>query len=915
MFTLSMDKCITVLLCGTAILAQSQWQWIQPLDIQSNSNSSCVPVGHDLVITCTRNPKPEATGPEQRITVKKQLMGSSTTILPMGIKQGVEVLLPNVTLNDTAIYTCCLGDDCVGLNFVIGELPPAPQDFECVIYDVYYMECTWTSSDKCVTWSVQYETVPSYPNRYDREKLTQTACDGTGTPLLHGCNPKNNCSDHTKCIRNVWSLEIPQLDVVYKISLTGSGIYGVATYYYNISTSYVIEKLGNLYSCSSLFNGSTVEIGCKFPLPPTGFENGLRCKITAESIYSTRYDTIEYTVGNLSYRLEDSHPYTFYNMSLTCQVNKSLYWGNPFIYQFTTPQDVPLVGPSTSNQSYTVWCKADKPHVSIYIQHPSAYQTQGILTGYNMKIESSADCWNQSFVPNKTTLMFSSMDFNMCGTSVNYDVTIWSQTSEGDSKEGTHLSISANPTHMVITEVIVEETNSGYRVSWKGQSNQSNKCVYHWCISDRKSQGWTDNVTCLGRYNFNETTGRHSLIPLDTDDGLLWKFGVSQNGTGIRWQDCVFSNGPPIRKPDRLDNESTIELPEKMAFCSKTSQKGPKPLEYLVLYSDIERSTSKHFTVNASMRTSFNGIHLIADTLYTVKYKIIYSNGRQSEFSDAVSFKTPTKAPAQQRVSGSSSSTTEVWKVAGGIMGAIAFLIIALILIYTANWRWKNMDDKIEDVSVQPPDITESYKEKFGTITYKTPDSGRGTLSSTNTSLNDNQLQRATIPSTPRKPQNRLPVPCDIHDVSQTNHGFLVSNDEESAESEQVPFVPNGTVDSTEADIHNSQNLQFFNDNVKFERNQNADYVQVDQLISPPSSPVDYDATSGVNTKGLTTTDDAGPENHDMIGNTENTTDEKGDVNPTLRLQNEHHSTQNSICEDYVLAGFLGSQGQYNQKL
>ncbi|XP_033733072.1 uncharacterized protein LOC117322327 [Pecten maximus] len=821
-----MDKFITILIFGSAYVASSCIQckssWIQPTCIESNANSHCIPEGFDLVINCTRNPEWCPTEASANISLRKQPVNSTTSQTLQewtDVGQGIQVSIPTVSENDSAVYQCCYQDDCAGLRFIVVKPPLRPKKFECVIYNIDYMECTWISVQKWVSWSIEFETIPGPTLRYKEPVLNQTGCNQNGDPVPLDNDPQCTCviDNDTTCVRNVWRLDIPRLDVTYNFNLTGKGLYGTSSHYFNITSNYAIEKLGNLSGCRHSFNGTRVAVCCLFPFPPEGFTNGIKCNITAQSRYSSQFDTIRCTEEKekqFCYHLEKSHPYTSYTVTLMCQVSQSRYWGTPHVYQFKTPEDVPLVGPSTSKQSYTAWCRAEQLHILIYIKPPNEYQTQGVLTGYHMQINSSVDYWNVTFNGNKATLSISEY-YTTCGVSVKYDVIIWSQTKRGDSKEGTPMSIRANLTSMSITEVIVEETNSGYLVSWKGKTGQSSNCTYHWCLTDPHSQDNKYNATCLGRYNFTESTDKQLLIPLKKDSGSNWQFGVSQKDTGIRWQDCVFENGPPLKKPDRLvvTVESNIKL-YPLSFCSRKSRLGPRPSSYFVSYANIETNTDNNITFPADSTTAFSSkqLGLRAEKNYSVKYKILYSDGLQSDYSDEVFIDTPAKV---------ADTTTDVWRILGAIIGGIVFLVILLILVYKAQKKWKNFDDKIENVAIPDPNFNEHcHTEVIGEMLTNSPESGLGTLSSTATNQTPNAELSATHPL--------LNMPWNIYEESHDN---LANNaKEESTEEEpaQCPSVGDGDISSNSR--NNTINM-ISTTQVGFSRKQNTDYIQVCNIV------------------------------------------------------------------------------------
>ncbi|XP_060067964.1 uncharacterized protein LOC132548159 [Ylistrum balloti] len=789
-------------------------------DISSNTNSCCLEEGFDLIINCTLNPSLLPRG----ITTNKtlHLKRNSTEIRTIDIStsdQGMSVLIPTVTENDTAWYHCCLHSNCTRLYFIIRKAPPRPTDFECVIRISQGMECTWTSKEKCVNWSLQYETKPDRPTLRS-DPLNQIECDSERTPIVHDC--ESPCALYVRnegntCIKNVWRLQSPpSLGVVYNFNLTGTGVFGASNYHYSFNAIYAI-KLDDLSDCSHDFNGSTIaKVWCESPWKADGFQNGIECNITTESIYSSNSINKVYTTGTkICHRLDKCHPYTLYSVSLMCQVRESRYWANPIVYNFTTPEDVPLVGPLTSNQSYSVWYT----DVIIYIKPPSVYQRQGKLTGYTLHVESSMGSLNKTFKEDETSLRFSSSNLT---NSVNYKVTIWSQTKRGYSVKGTLLFIVLNSSSAIISEVIVEKLSSKYLVTWKRPANTFTNCIYHWCLSKPSMQDGKDYVTCLENYNFNESTLTQSYItPLEEHNGLSWYFGVSQENTGIRWQDCVFANGQPPQKPDRITvsgNEFTVP------FCSKELQKGPRPISYLVLYYNINKDTEQNISIPASLKTTFSAkqLGLNGETNYSVKYKIIYSGDRQSDYSDLVSIKI--KAYESLSSLRSSSTLKEILKIAGSIIAAIVFLIAVLYLMYNAFKKWKNIDVNIDTVEMPVSDTTESYEEKIEITIPTEPDSGRHTLSSTVT-------DKLTFISPTSEQHTHINFSRDDHYVlATTKDNLTISTDIKMNAIQQLPPV---TDMATSDDVSSSDSCaieQINSSRVVFSKNQDTGYIQVTDI-------------------------------------------------------------------------------------
>ncbi|XP_069122189.1 serine-rich adhesin for platelets-like [Argopecten irradians] len=285
--------------------------------------------------------------------------------------------------------------------------------------------------------------------------------------------------------------------------------------------------------------------------------------------------------------------------------------------------------------------------------------------------------------------------------------------------------------------------------------------------------------------------------------------------------------GPAAEQPERLVfiDESSTEL-SPLPFCSATSRQGPRPSSYLVVWSNLKQYagqkvssnlntiTASNITIPARLKTTFSardlGLH--AETNYSVKYKIFYSMGEESDYSDEIYIDIP--VAESRRLQSNAESTRNNWNTVATVMGVVVLgLTILIILVYKARRKWIKIDDNIESVTIPRPVSNEQFYQEQNTppLLNQPPDSGHGTLSSVPT--------QETVPPTTHLPD----IPSN--DMSNESQNYLEERDWDELHGENVSLSAAGALPSNDecsVNIVNKSEVALV-----FSKKPTTDYIQV----------------------------------------------------------------------------------------
>ncbi|XP_060069792.1 uncharacterized protein LOC132549835 [Ylistrum balloti] len=291
------------------------------------------------------------------------------------------------------------------LSFEVTEPDPMPEDIMCIANGaVNKVVCSWESRDRCTTWRLFY-SVNGEP---------ETECELPVQNISKHC-ASGSINSNLK-LRNSCHKEEPlQLECILKIS--------------NVHQTFRLERKSSFglrreTEIKKIFNDSIVKLD---PI---------------ENLQTFTNNVRSYEVTRILFR--ELHPFTEYNITVTCKVSGSPYWGDAVQRSFITDEDVPLTGPHTTHHSYLLAkCKSYNADscLTIHTKQIDVLEARGIICGFKVEMRGShrSDLKQEfEFTNESTTLEIGPLKR---GITPPYHVSIWSKTSKGLSINSTDILI------------------------------------------------------------------------------------------------------------------------------------------------------------------------------------------------------------------------------------------------------------------------------------------------------------------------------------------------------------------------------------------------------------------------------------------------------------------------------------------
>ncbi|XP_069120229.1 uncharacterized protein [Argopecten irradians] len=584
-----------------------------------------------------------------------------------------------------------------------------PNDLDCMIEErLTNMRCTWNNTDGCSTWKLFY----SFNHVAEKEHNI------TGGDTPDGCanggietNQKERLlCDINKTEQFVFRIRLISGYYKFRFRLQRHNAFGHKSETVIWKTpNHEIVKLPPVQKFHVDKTTTTLALSWKLPYPPGYFNEGMSCSVTCgEQFRKLDFDAKSKDTYVKRVVFESLKPFTEYNVSVTCQVSGSRFWSDTIKRVYRTEEDVPLVGPTTTTQSYTFGaCKEDSHStcLNIYVKPVEASKARGNITGYEVIIRGGKPSELIQIPEVKTTLELGPIDK---GIFPPVNVSIWSKTSKGSSTNSTDIYVYRATENGILEEVIVEEEAEYYLVT-AAPNTMPSQYTFHWCYGQYRNP---PTVMCKEGYEYSSVPGPEIRIAKkalkrpekaleDADKNNRWYFGTSVNTSskGVHWEDCFFKAGSvndiQPRRPILSEGMYNQILVAVQPFCPTDDKAGSlRPINYTVVYDNMDDPNDNHTKVfDARFKTS----QLTLDNLKPgVKYKVVYNIGYREQTS-------PFSEPAFKYIN----NQHKIAIIVGSAVGSTLSIIITIVIIWEFTMYYRKIEQPIDCV-----EIDQRIKEK-----------------------------------------------------------------------------------------------------------------------------------------------------------------------------------------------------------
>ncbi|XP_069122190.1 uncharacterized protein [Argopecten irradians] len=516
----------------------------------------CIPIGQQLFINCTIHGDKDKENNDNLFIKKNDQRLSVIT------ERTSSMISLNTTLRQHGIYyyTCCRkqcsdeGEFDRGI-FEVGDESHDPLNFHCIIRNTR-VSCSFEMHDSCVEWALSY-------HMSGESAIHKGTCTNSVRKSLLCVEPNDErqsyrsltkrCQDRPKEIQTTCLLPDAVRDEQYQIHVERTSPFTKTSFQYNITTNVKIEEMGSLRSFKvNSTSSTTATLTWRFPNNPAYYRYGITCSISHSTAPST---TKRWESGkDVRYTIEQLKPFRSYTIRVRCRFTESQYWSQISTVQCSTQQDVPMYGPKGSPTSYSIYQNQNKTStLAFYIKPPPSDTINGVLTGYELQVNTSLRVLTRRF-PVTTTLMIEDIPDVTMGLYAD----VWSLTVVGKSRDSLHFNI--DPTDVGfqrVDSVSVTEFSDRHHFLVRIQHNRialSNThltYIYHWCETNGQDYDCNDRIViyCTAHYDFaySNESKKTIVIPMESQWNHSWVFGASVLSAGstggIRWEKCTLPYG------------------------------------------------------------------------------------------------------------------------------------------------------------------------------------------------------------------------------------------------------------------------------------------------------------------------------------------------------------------------------------
>ncbi|XP_059156995.1 oncostatin-M-specific receptor subunit beta-like [Physella acuta] len=710
-------------------------------DLPALSGSNYKFVGEEVELTCVLNQKAldnnftagDIFFMHYNITAYSQRQCIPPSFVHIVNTTTSTLRLPNVTLANAGEYSCYVDTLPCGagrqLEMIAStdvQVQYGPQNvtnMRCVVYEMETMTCTWQHP---VSYNMEDTTVSVYFNS-DKNFDQLQAC-----PDL----------SFERC---VWTSDNFS-PVPYRIQIN------ITNTVRHESAVQIFERDPNQLLKLARAEGLT--------LSPTSSQDCYTLTWTSKSFYNSTcriqhtskgHTDIKENVEAKRFELCGLKPYTSHSFSVSCTPSglHSGFPSDPALYEYTTPEKEPSLGPEITNGSYSMtMCNNGRKSVTLYWKQVPEFARNGVIKNYTIDTGDMTEEVDAG--------KFEATVETDCNTSV---IQLFAVNGAGMSTTPSVLQISnltVPPNVEKTFSVFRNDANKTFQAVWESKKDNSTYTIF-WCFRTSTS------ASCQSEMFW-------SLVPASLSDveipepnlSPLIRVGISvfdgRQASGIFWAECSYIQNPnTVPAPVNLvaiPKESSALLYWNPAGCEENAVKVTK---YLVKYRKDGGKANNYSTQTVpGNRNKFELSDLETDINYTIKVQSV-SNSKPGE-----------EAVTSVKISSPASALVIIMKVGGTLSASVAIVLLLLPLLknfFRSRRKFKtlsfSMPQGLNDLDVEAghpvESSTTSHDASTTQLTQHTDGSQLnqndkpGTSSPTNGSILSTHFH-GCIPSTPFLP-------------------------------------------------------------------------------------------------------------------------------------------------------------------